>query len=148
MASPGPGRASKGFLDALGSILAKYQPKRSHGDQFQLNFNDFLSFSDDHFYDNQLFLKKSISCGSSGQTAKLKMTAYWSSNSKVLTDFWRFWFIFTWMPCHFCQKTLFHFKHYNISSEGIYIFLPHFANSFVLLADAPARAFSFPQNDT
>ena len=42
IASPGPGRASKGFLDALGSILAKYQPKRSHGDPFQFNFDDFL----------------------------------------------------------------------------------------------------------
>ena len=41
MVSPGPGRASKGFLDALGSILAKYQPKRSHGDPFQLNFDIF-----------------------------------------------------------------------------------------------------------
>ena len=87
IASPGPGRASKGFLDALGSILAKYQPKRSHGDPFQLNFDYFLTFFDDHFFENQLFLKKSISRGSSGQSAKLKMTAYRSSNSEVLTDF-------------------------------------------------------------
>ena len=41
MASPGPGRASKGFLDALGCILAKYQPKRSHGDPLHLNFDIF-----------------------------------------------------------------------------------------------------------
>ena len=85
--SPGPGRASKGFLDALGSILAKYQPKRSHGDPFQLNFDYLLSFFDDHAFENQLFLKKSISRDFSGQSAKLKMTADRSSNSEVLTDF-------------------------------------------------------------
>ena len=87
IASPGPGRASKGFLDALGFILAKYQPKRSHGDPFQLHFDYFLTFFDDYFFENQLFLKKSISRGSSGQSAKLKMTAYRSSNSEVLTYF-------------------------------------------------------------
>ena len=146
--SRGSGSALKSFLDALGSILTKYQPKRSHGDQFQLNFDCFWTFFDDHFFDNQLFLKKSISRGPSGQSAKLKMIAYWSSNSEVLTDFWRCWCIFTSIPCHFCQKPVFHFKPYNISSEGICIFLSPFTNNYVLRGGAPAGAFLFPKNDT
>ena len=32
------GRALKSFLNALGSILAKYQPKRSHGDPKRISF--------------------------------------------------------------------------------------------------------------
>ena len=38
----GSGIALNSFLDALGSILLKYQPKRSRGDPLQLNFDDFL----------------------------------------------------------------------------------------------------------
>ena len=87
IASPGPGRALESFLDALGSILVKYQPIRSHGDPIQLTFYHFLIFFDNCFCENQLFLKKSISRGSSGQSASTKMTIYLSSNSKVLTDF-------------------------------------------------------------
>ena len=47
----------------------------------------FVIFDDYRFCENQLVLKKSISRGSSGQSANLKMTAYRSSNSEVLTVF-------------------------------------------------------------
>ena len=41
--SRGSGSALKSFLDALRSICTKYQPKRSHGDPFQLNVDYFLN---------------------------------------------------------------------------------------------------------
>ena len=41
IASPGPERSLKSFLDVLGSILTKYQPKLSHGDPFLLDFGNF-----------------------------------------------------------------------------------------------------------
>ena len=62
-------------------------PNGATGTHFRSISMIFLSLSDDHFYENKFFLKKSISGGSSGQSAKLKMTAYRSSNSEVLTVF-------------------------------------------------------------
>ena len=120
-------------------------PNGATGTHFSSISIIFSKSLDDHFYGNQFFLKKWISCGSSGKSDKLKMTAYRSSNSEVFNDFHYF---FTSKPCNFSQKPLFHFEPYNISSEAICIFLSHFTNSFVLRADAPAGAFLFPKNDT
>ena len=38
------GRHPRGSPDAVGSILYKYRPKRSHGDLIRVNFDDFVYF--------------------------------------------------------------------------------------------------------
>ena len=40
--SPGPGSGLKSLLDALGAVLAKYQPKRSHRDPKQTLLDIFF----------------------------------------------------------------------------------------------------------
>ena len=42
MGSPASGNALKRFVNAWGSPAAKYQPKWSHGDPFQLSFDNLL----------------------------------------------------------------------------------------------------------
>ena len=41
-------KGSRGFLEPVGAILRKYQPKRRHMDLFQPTFDDFCAFSQ-HF---------------------------------------------------------------------------------------------------
>ena len=37
-------RHPRGSPDAVGSILYKYRPKRSHGDLIRVNFDDYMCF--------------------------------------------------------------------------------------------------------
>ena len=91
-------------------------PNGATGTHFSSILIIFWHFLDNYFCENQLFLKKSISRGSSGQSAKLKMITCWSSNSEVLTDCWPFSCTLTSDPCRFSENTLFNFKPYKISS--------------------------------
>ena len=138
--SRGSGSGLKSFLDALGSIWVKYQPKRSHGHPFEFNVYYFLPFSDDHFCENQLFLKKPISRGSSGQSAKLKMTAYRSSNSEVLTVFWPFWCIFTLILSVFLKTRFSILGHVILVSKESVLFPHIFDNKFALRDSAPVAS--------
>ena len=40
------GRGFKRFLEAVGFILAKFEPKRSHGDPIRDNIYGFMEFGD------------------------------------------------------------------------------------------------------
>ena len=42
LGSQGSRRHPRGFLDLVGSILAEYQPERSHMDLIRTNFHDFV----------------------------------------------------------------------------------------------------------
>ena len=145
MASPGSGRVLKRLIKSFSIHIDRIWARHLHPGPISSRFCYFLTFSNEHFLRKPVFLKKWISCGSSAQSAKPKMIAYWSSNSKVFTGFRQFWCIFTSNPCHFCQKTLFRFKPYNISSKENLYFRPLFFQEFCASGRGSCRGFFVPK---
>ena len=94
-------------------VLVKYQPKRSHGDQFQLNFNDFCNFSEIDCRSSREVFKKKASvnpCNNETPGARLRVRR---SRGKALRA-----------TCH-CKNCFFCFMHLvcNRSLYNLRLFL-------------------------